>query len=789
VDAQIQITGTVYDISTSRPIENVEIFSNNGDLLATTNKIGKYNLEVIKLPMKLIYFSYNFETYQIVTDNATTNINVNLKPISEQLSSVELAVVKKQYFGVKRLSDVEDMAIYAGKKNEVIVMNNIIANTATNNARQIYSQIAGLNIYQNDDAGLQLNIGGRGLNPNRTSNFNTRQNGYDISADVLGYPESYYTPPAESVSEIQIIRGAASLQYGTQFGGLVNFKINEPNPNRLVEIKTRNTFGSNNLFTNFTSLSGTTNKLSYYSYFNYKKGDGFRDNSEFESKNAYFKVIYKPSKKTEISTEITYLRYLAKQAGGLNDIMFDENPLQSNRSRNWFRINWFLYNAKVTHEFTDKTKFSFNFFGLDATRDALGFRTNRVDQIDSFEERDLIKGKFRNYGFESRIVHNFKFLNKNSTSLFGVKFYKANNSNQQGPGSNGSNPNFSFQTIQYDDYPAQSDYTYPNLNTAFFGEQLIYLSDHLSITPGLRFEYIKTENNGLSKRINLDAAGNVILNETNFYNDQRKRSFLLFGLGISYKPGKSTEIYGNASQNYRSVTFSDISIINPAYVINPDISDEKGFTIDAGIRGVYKNCVSYDLSLFSLIYDDRIGFLQKAFPDGNVRSERGNIGKAQIYGIESLIDFKLNKIFNLNKNFESNLFFNTSIIDSEYVVSQANGVVGNNVEFVPKLNFKTGIKFSYKNIITSFQYSYISEQFTDATNAKDSNLSGIIGSIPSYDILDVICSYKTDFLKIELGVNNVLNKSYFTRRATGYPGPGIIPSPPRNYFISTQFNF
>ena len=78
-----------------------------------------------------------------------------------------------------------------------------------NNSRQIYAQISGLNIYQNDDAGLQLNIGGRGLDPNRTSNFNTRQNGYDISADVLGYPESYYSPPAEAVREIQIVRGAA----------------------------------------------------------------------------------------------------------------------------------------------------------------------------------------------------------------------------------------------------------------------------------------------------------------------------------------------------------------------------------------------------------------------------------------------------------------------------------------------------------------------------------------------------------------------------------------------------
>jgi Fe(3+) dicitrate transport protein len=34
-------------------------------------------------------------------------------------------------------------------------------------------------------------------------------------------------PPTEALEEIQVIRGAA-LQYGTQFGGLVNFKIKSP---------------------------------------------------------------------------------------------------------------------------------------------------------------------------------------------------------------------------------------------------------------------------------------------------------------------------------------------------------------------------------------------------------------------------------------------------------------------------------------------------------------------------------------------------------------------------------
>ena len=146
------------------------------------------------------------------------------------------------------MNDVEGITINAGKKNEVILVDQSIGNIASNNSRQIYSQVPGLNIFENDDAGIQLNIGGRGLNPNRSSNFNTRQNGYDISADVLGYPESYYTPPAESLQEIQIIRGAASLQYGTQFGGLVNFIFKEPIKEKPLEILTRNSIGSFNLF-------------------------------------------------------------------------------------------------------------------------------------------------------------------------------------------------------------------------------------------------------------------------------------------------------------------------------------------------------------------------------------------------------------------------------------------------------------------------------------------------------------------------------------------------------------
>jgi len=65
----------------------------------------------------------------------------------------------------------------------------------------------------------------------------------------------------------------------------------------------------------------------------------------------------------------------------------------------------------------------------------------------------------------------------------------------------------------------------------------------------------------------------------------------------------------------------------------------------------------------------------------------------------------------------------------------------------------------------------------------------VIGQIPEYEIVDLSILYKFKKYKIELGINNLLDKAYFTRRATGYPGPGIIPSPPRNYYITLELQF
>ena len=786
--SQVDFSGYVLEEITGDVIANVKIYSNSRGLLTITDDNGYFSFTSNNDSILTFYSENYFVNEQDINQLKSSDL-IYLKPLVENLDEIEIIVRNEKVFSLERLSAVEGTSIFEGKKSEVILVDQSMANLASNNSRQIFSQVAGLNIYQNDDAGLQLNIGGRGLDPNRTSNFNTRQNGYDISADVLGYPESYYTPPAEAIKNIQIVRGAASLQYGTQFGGLVNFVIKEPKINQKQEVVIRNSLGSNNLFTNFTSFKGSSGKFRYYSYFNFKQGDGFRKNSFFNSKNFFLKTIYDFSKKSKLSFDLTYFTYLTQQAGGLNDTMFALDPFQSNRKRNWFSVDWLLYNLTFNHNFRPNKSFSINLFGLNAKRYALGFRVNRVDQIDSNGPRDLIYGDFKNMGLETKFLNNYKLFQKESIFVLGSKLYFANNESQQGPGSDMSDPEFHFYNDEFPNYNNQSSYKYPNQNISLFGENIIKISNKMSITPGFRLEYINTKAKGNFERIVQDAALNVIQHDTIYENRKNERLFLLTGLGLTYDINKEIEAYSNFSQNYRSVTFADISTVNPAYAIDPEISDENGYTFDFGLRGNFENNVNFDASFFHLAYNNRIGFVQKLFDDGNVKAYRTNTGDAKIYGLESLIDLNLKKIVGMNSKYIFNSFFNFSLIQSEYTSSNEPGVEGNEVEFVPKYNFKYGLKFGYKNFTSYLQYSYLSRQFSDSSNSVESNLSGVIGEIPAYNILDISLNYKLGRFKFESGVNNLLNNYYFTRRATGYPGPGIIPSPPRNYYFTLQYKF
>ncbi|MBL4651873.1 MAG: carboxypeptidase-like regulatory domain-containing protein, partial [Flavobacteriales bacterium] len=323
--ANITLQGTKYNTATD----------NDGFFILDSIPEGAY---------QLIVFAFGYEQINRGIDfkNRDLDISIELSSIVKNLKEFEIKEERLNGFGIGYMNSVEGTAIYASKKNEVIYLEDIAGNKATNNSRQVYAKVSGLTIWESDGAGLQLGVGGRGLNPNRTTNFNTRQNGYDISADALGYPESYYTPPIEALERIEVIRGAASLQYGTQFGGVLNFKLKKGPRKKPIELTARQTAGSFGLLNSFVSVGGTKGTVNYYAFGQKKLGNGWRPNSKFNAATAHFNVNKQFTEKLNVGVEYTYMSYLAQQAGGLTDKQFDENARQSIRERNWFNVNWNL---------------------------------------------------------------------------------------------------------------------------------------------------------------------------------------------------------------------------------------------------------------------------------------------------------------------------------------------------------------------------------------------------------------------------------------------------------------
>lgn len=702
------------------------------------------------------------------------------------LDAVEVTVQKDNSFGVSRLNNVEGTTIFAGKKSEAVYLQDLNANLAGNNSRQVFSKVAGINIFENDGSGATVGIGGRGLNPNRISNFNTRQNGYDISADALGYPESYYTPPTEAIERLEILRGAAGLQFGTQFGGMINYRFTEAPRDKKLSGNFRQTAGSYGFYNSFNQLGGTVGKLTYNTFYQYKHYTGWRARSELNSHNLFGSLRYQVSEKLELRFEYTYLNYLAQQPGGLTDKQFELDPTIVTRQRNWFRVNWNLFSGSADYRLSDRARINLMVFGLNAGRDALG-SLSRIDRADdTTANRNLLSDKYNNFGAELRFLQRYTLFGKNSHFLVGTRYYRGFTDRRQGDASKSSRADFNF--LNPGDLE-NSAYQFPSYNYAVFTENIFQINSRWSVTPGLRFEHITTSSDGYYRLTNRDGAGNILLDMKIGDSRSNTRSFLLGGIGTQLRLNRVLELYANFSQNYRSINFNDMRVANPNFQVNPALRDETGYTADAGLRGVMRNCLYFDLSLFYLGYNNRIGTILVA--DTNTWQlirYRTNVSDSRNMGVEAFAELDWLKLFAKNTKHKLSTFLNFSYINARYIRSSEAAYNNKRVEYVPDVIVRSGITYAHGRFSVTLQHSYTSQQFSDASNAIGS-ASAIYGIIPAYAVMDLSAGWSWKMLGIGAGINNLTNSRYFTRRAEGYPGPGIIPADPISVYLSLRLRF
>lgn len=695
----------------------------------------------------------------------------------------EILVKEPVICDILRMPCHKDNVIYAGKKNEVIQFNKLAADLSTNNTRQVFSKVPGMSIWENDGSGIQVGVATRGLSPNRSWEFNVRQNGYDISSEVFGYPETYYTPPMEALDRIEVVRGAASLQYGPQFGGLLNYKIKKGNPNQKITFESQQTIGSYGLFNTYNAIGGTLKKLTYYAFFQHRSADSWRKNSVYSIYSGHVSLTYKISPKLIVEGEYSAMKYKSQQAGGLTDSEFNENHQQSFRKRNWFSAPFNVASLTLKYDISKKINLQLKSFATIAQRNSVGFLgADTIDPVSlEYKNRQVDRDYYTNYGTELRATYKYKLVNCDNLLAAGLRAYNgATERKQKGIGTNGHDFDLTLTQPVFG-----RSLKYQTINYAAFAENMIQIGSRFKVIPGIRFEFIENTSEGY---INTESNGKIS-------PTIKQRNFLLYGIGSEFKVSEKTNLYANYSLSYRPVTFSELTPSATLEVIDPNLKDANGYNADIGFRGTAGNFLSFDIGVFYLNYENRVGtYLQD---DGTLF--KTNIGNSVSKGIESYIEIDITKIINDKSKIGNLVFFaSNSFIDAKYskwenpeIANDPDRSIENKcVENAPKYIHRFGTSYYFKGFTATFQLSKVGAVYTDAANTELPNSSGTIGKISAYQVMDFSLVYKfKERYNVKAGITNLTDEKYATRRATGYPGPGILPGNGRTFYLGLGLLF
>ena len=679
---------------------------------------------------------------------------------------------------IRSLPAVQGTYIFSGKKTESISLANLAADITNKTGRQVFAKIPGVFVYDMDGTGNQINIAARGLDPHRGWEFNIRKDGIITNSDMYGYPASHYSMPLESIDHIDLVRGTGALQYGAQFGGMLNYVSKQGDTSKPISFEGINTVGSFNLLSTYNSIGGKRGKFKYYAYFQKKSRDGYRENEHTNSEAESVCLSYEPGANFSVRLEWARSTYLYRIPGALTDSMFNANPKQATRSRNYFSPDIHVPSVTVNWQLAASTRLQLTSSAVLGSRNSVMFDkpANINDTINSatqqYNNRQVDVDHFNSYTTELRVLQQYHLGKQISTLAAGIQYMNNDlHRTQLGKGTTGTDFDLTLVTPGWG-----RDLHLKTNNLALFAENKWQLLSKLSVNIGARIEDGETKMSGT----------------ISYYNENEiplaiKHQFPLLGAGFSYKPLSKIEVYGGYSQAYHPMLFKDLIPGSLYEKVDPGIKDAKGYNAELGFRGNW-NFLRWDITGFLLQYNNRFGTLAQTDDQGVFYTYRTNIGNSVTKGAEILIqgDWMLGKKTGLS------VYTSTAFVDAHYTkgavkLGNANiNIAGNKVESAPRIITRNGLKLWYKKMSFSALYSYTAETYSDALNTIiPQKINASVGLVPGYGILDLNAAWRINKnLELRININNVTNKQYFTKRPSFYPGPGIWPSDGRNLSLS-----
>lgn len=697
------------------------------------------------------------------------------------------------------LPEVEGTRINSGKKTSFVKPEEF-PTVANNNYREVMATTPGILVSEEPSSPI-INFGYRGLDSQRSEFMQVLKDGISIKNEQFGFPETHYTPILDAVERVEFIRAGAALQFGPQPGGALNFVMKMPRKDAPFHFVTKNLYGSDDLFTDYTAIDGTIGAFGYYAYYDHREREGFREaNSDYNLDAASAKFVYDVDSTSRFVLTLDAYDETHGEPGGLrrhepgvadppNSILYEVDRNATSRFFDGFELERYYAVLEYQKIFSEHTELDIKAFGGYLSRysnrqrgGGEGILPVPVDPNDPNDPANTNSIQLREdwtEGAELRLRHDYNLASDTSTFAGGMYFYHAL---QDRADSRGTTPGATSGNLRNFTTGETTDFSIFAENRFHFGR--------LSITPGMRLEFLQQS---------LDESFNVT-RPLDLHSSDDFSFVPLFSLGVGYvlvegeqavtptskdaKDAKNIaptmvaggpprlELYATAAQAYRPRTYGELVPTSATGTVNGDLEEGDSLQFELGLRGKPAPYFSFDVSGFYYTFEDQVG---------EVGTTTENVGDARFAGFEAAAELDILAI--INGGTESpygqlNLYGNITWLDAEFTGGPNNGFIP---AYAPDYQFKVGGIYRWKDRVkVGLIGTIVDDHFSNADN-------GFQHVIPSYNVWDLTAEVNFCHGRIGVfaGINNLFDEDFWAE----IRDEGIVPAYGRNYYGGVSIKF
>jgi Fe(3+) dicitrate transport protein len=749
-------------------IENAHVSLTGTNFGATSDVDGKFILKGLTPGThEIIVTHQSYETTKIrLNADSVYHLSIVLKDNLHLLSQVYVVSSRDRLFNT-----IPGSVSYLDK-SELVLLKPISGN-------EVFRRVSGLNVVDEEGAGLRANIGIRGLDPDRSRNVLMLEDGIPVALSPYGEPEMYYTPAMDRMSGVEVLKGSGQILYGPQtVGGVINYITADPPEEQEIGIRLQG--GSGGYFSGLASYGNTFNNTGFQATYLRKQATDLGP-TNFTINDFSLKMKTELSERSTLGIKLAaynevsnstyigitqrmydiggndytvmmpndeldvkrYMMSLYHQIHLTKDINLQSTLFGYSTVRNWRRQDY-VYNS-YTNGILNPPPANWTgvVWGDESVAGGAIYPRNRTGNRDR---------QFEVAGWEQKLNYTFMTGNmqNNLTAGYRLMFERAYEQRING------------STAEAKSGALVSDEIRTGKALALYFIDKIQILPKLEITPGLRAEFYNYEREIL-REANVDT----------FRIAENSISEFIPGVGMNYRPSTRMNIFTGIHRGYAPPRVKDainFSAENPVL----DLKAESSWNFELGLRSQIYRGIYAELAYFYMNFENQI--IPSSQSIGGVGFGVTNAGKTLHSGLEAAIYMNSSELLDTDWRFmfDLNATYIRATYNSDRIVTSSGNdinVNGNRLPYAPEWTmssaftveapFGTGIRLTN---------TYVGSQFTDELNTVTPSNNGRIGLMPQYNVLDASLFHELPKLntRFNVSVKNLMNERYIsTRRPEG----------------------